>query len=244
MHRLQSILPDQRSAATLPNRRIDNLAIAYQELLTIIVRLRTGRYPVHDAAGFRTQFIGGLKTAQNAARSRGYSDEDIRVTTFAVVGFLDESILNRNPDFADWILRPLQQELFGVMIAGETFFRNIDHLLNRADSQELADVLEIYALCLLLGFRGRYGLAETASLRAIAATLNDRIRRIRGASWPSGSAWRPAKVAVLLSDSVLHRLSWTAIAIWLLAIGLFLAYFLVLRSIGSQIAAGASTAQF
>ena len=57
-------------------------------------------------------------------------------------------------------------------------------------------------------------------------------------------AWRPAKVAVLLSDSVLHRLSWTAIAIWLLAICLFLAYLLVLRSIGSQIAAGTSTAQF
>ena len=65
-----------------------------------------------------------LIMAEQDALRRGYGQEDVRVAVFAVVAFLDESILNsQNPMFADWPRRPLQLELFGVQIAGEIFFR-------------------------------------------------------------------------------------------------------------------------
>ena len=64
-----------------------------------------------------------------------------------MVAFLDESVLNsRNPIFADWLRKPLQEELFGTHIAGEVFFQNLQQLLGRSDSPDLADLLEIYHL--------------------------------------------------------------------------------------------------
>src|SRR5690349_5344487 len=92
-----------------------NLALAYQETLTSIVRLKGNRQTVSDAQYFRQQFIGALKLASEDARMRGYSDEAIRDARFAVVAFLDETVLNsRNSVFSDWPRRPLQEELFGV----------------------------------------------------------------------------------------------------------------------------------
>ncbi len=56
----------------------------------------------------------------------------MQLATFAAVAFLDESMLNsQNPIFADWLRKPLQEELFGTHIAGETFFQNLQQLLGR-----------------------------------------------------------------------------------------------------------------
>ena len=139
-------------------RRAENLALILQEVLTAVVRFRANRQPVTDAESFRYQIKEGLKNAAQEARNTGYySSDDIKLAVFAIVALLDESILNsRNPIFSDWPRKPLQEEMFGHHIAGEVFFRNLDQLLGRDDSPVLADVLEIYWLCLLLGFYGRY----------------------------------------------------------------------------------------
>jgi len=51
--------------------------------------------------------------------------------------------------------KPLQEELFGIDIAGEIFFTTFSGCSASAIRDDLADVLS-YELCLLLGFRGRY----------------------------------------------------------------------------------------
>ena len=49
----------------------------------------------------------------------GYSAEDVKLAGFALVAFLDESVLaSGNPVFADWPAKPLQEELFGTHVAG------------------------------------------------------------------------------------------------------------------------------
>jgi len=45
-------------------------------------------------------------------------------------------------------------------------------------------LLEVYYLCLLLGFAGRYSIGGRGELAAIMQTTADKIRRIRG-----GAAW-------------------------------------------------------
>ena len=143
--------------ATAAAPRRDNLALILQEVLTAVVRYRANRQPVTDAESFRYQIREALKTAANEARNvAGYSSDDVKLGIFAVVAFLDESILNsRNPVFADWPRKPMQEEMFGHHIAGEVFFQHLDQLLGRDDSAALADVLEVYYLCLLLGFAGQ-----------------------------------------------------------------------------------------
>lgn len=163
--------------------RVENLALIFQEVLTAIVRLRANRQELSDAQSFRYQIREALKAAVQDARSHGYSPDDIKMATLALVGFLDESILNaRNPTFADWPRKPLQEELFGIHMAGEVFFQNVDKLLARQDSTDLADVLEVHYLCLLLGFRGRYSVGGKAELSLVMAAVADRIRRVRGVS--------------------------------------------------------------
>ena len=164
-------------------RRHENLALIFQEILVGSERLRTGRQTVADPAAFRQQVIDALKTADQQARNQGYAAEDIKLAIFAVVAFVDESVLNlRLPVFADWPRRPLQEELFGHHVAGEIFFKNLQELLGKSDSQDLADLLEVYLMCLLLGFAGRYSLGDRGELRAITDATNEKIRRIRGSA--------------------------------------------------------------
>ncbi len=159
----------------------ENLALLLQELFTGIVRLRSHRQQVTDAEVFRHQVLQAIRSAGQNAKTRGYSDDDIQLAVFAVVAFLDESILNlRQPVFQEWVRKPLQEELFGRHVAGEVFFQNLEQLLGRRDSPELADLLEVYSLCVLLGYLGRYSIASKGDLRVMMDHAADKINRIRG----------------------------------------------------------------
>ncbi|MBS1833459.1 MAG: DotU family type IV/VI secretion system protein [Acidobacteria bacterium] len=161
-------------------RKQENLALCYQELLVVGERLRTGRQQVSDSPTFRQQLLGAIEMSADAARKQGYAQEDVELATFAVIAFLDESILNlRSPVFADWPKQPLQEQRYGHHIAGEIFFKNLANLLGRGDSHDLADILEVYYLCLLLGFAGRYSLGGKGDLYAIQQQTGDKIQRIR-----------------------------------------------------------------
>jgi type VI secretion system protein ImpK len=224
-----------------PKPRFDNLALIFQEVLTVIERLRADRQPVNDAGTFRGQIRSALASAEQEALRRGYNPEDVRVAVFAVVAFLDESILKMQiPVFVDWPRRPLQEEMFGVFIAGEIFFRNVDRLLQRNDSEALADLLELHEVCLLLGFRGRFSASGIAEVRAIIGQIEEKIRRIRGAVGPLSPPWQgDGRLQLRTHDRGFRALMWTAVVFGLLAIGLFVAYYLNLDS-GIRIVANAA----
>jgi type VI secretion system protein ImpK len=217
----------------------------FQEALTVVVRLRSSRQTV-DPLSFRSQFTQALQSAGQESARRGYAPEDVRVGTFAIVAFLDETILNsHDPAFNDWVRKPLQQELFGVDMAGEIYFRNISHLLGRSDSQELADVLELYQLCLLLGFRGRYGTGSNAELRNFASLLTERIQRIRGAATPIAPAWMlPAEASIAQPDPWVRGLLWSALTCWVVALVLLVVFKLSLNSASSELRALVSSGRF
>jgi type VI secretion system protein ImpK len=216
-----------------PPRRHENLALALQEILTISARLRSGRQSVEDAAAFRQQVMKALQAANQQARSQGYGADDVKLAIFAVVAFVDESVLNLGAAvFADWPRRPLQEELFGHHVAGEVFFRNLQELLARNDSQELADLLEVYQLCLLLGFAGRYSLGGSGELRAIRDTAAEKIRRIRGAAGTLSLAGAPPPETPAKpgTDPLVRRLAIAAVICLVLAASAFVTYKLMLGS--------------
>jgi type VI secretion system protein ImpK len=176
-------LGSYRGSSPALDRRGWNLALGFQEVFTAVVRLRYNRQAVMDPEAFRAQMRQGLRVAEQEARSRGCNPEDVRQVIFAVVAFLDESVLSSgNPVFANWPRLPLQAELFGHQLAGEVFFQELQKTLNRSDSNETADLLEVYYLCLLLGFKGRY--AAGGDLRSIMAAIQEKIRRVRGPAGP------------------------------------------------------------
>src|SRR5882762_2264871 len=173
-------LASYRGSTSALDTRGWNLALAFQEVFTAIVRLRSNRQQVTNSEAFRGQMKQALQRAEQEARSGGYKAEDVRQVLFAVVAFLDESVLSsRNPIFADWPRLPLQAELFGHQLGGEVFFQELQKVLSRPDSNELADLLEVYGLCLLLGFKGRYAAGGSGDLRGVQMAVQEKIRRVR-----------------------------------------------------------------
>ena len=225
-------MPQATAADAGVTRRGDNLALIFQELFTAIVRLRSNRQAVSDAESFRHHIREAVKTAAQEARNRGYSTDDIRMGTLAVVGFLDETILNlQHPLFANWPRKPLQEELFGTHMAGEVFFQNLQELLGRNNSEDLADVLEVHYLCLLLGYRGRYSLGDRGELQSISSATAEKIRRIRGPQGPLSPEWAPPAESVQAPvDPWSRRFLIGAISCFALMVLLFVVYKLVLGS--------------
>ena len=162
----------------------ENLALFYQGLLTGVVRLQGQRQHIPDSEAFRRRTKATLQEVERAAAASGYDPQDIQDTHFAVVAFLDSVVLNsKDPVRAEWERRPLQEELFGKADAGIVFFEKLDRFCSRRDSEQLGDILEVYLLCLLLGFEGRYSgapRAERGTLIAITDNLRRRIEKIRG----------------------------------------------------------------
>jgi type VI secretion system protein ImpK len=217
--------PSRNIQAEPVPRRSDNLALVFQELFTVIVRLRSNRQAVADAEAFRNAMRGALKRAEQDALARGYNSDDVRLAAFALVAFLDESVLNsRKPVFDDWSRKPMQEELFGGHMAGEVFFQTLERLLARRDSRELADLLEVFELCLLLGFKGRYSISGPEALRGIRDAVAEKIGRIRGPLGRLSPGWAPDPVAPRYTDPWIRRLLIAGVACLVLAVVLFVAF--------------------
>lgn len=207
-------------------RRTDNLALIFQEVVTAITRLRANRQSVADAESFRSNALAALRTAEQQSRAAGYTGEAFQTALLAVVGFLDESILNsRNPAFVNWPRKPLSDELFGHHMTGDIFFENIDRLLAQTDSTMLADVLEVYYLCLLLGYGGRYS-GSRGELRSVREAVGEKIERIRGGYPPFSPDWAPQQQGTIRSarDPWTRTLALSAVLCLLLAIALFIGF--------------------
>lgn len=179
-------------------QRTQNLASCYENALTIILRLGfLNQQSAANSQDFRASIRAALKAAMEQAKSLGYSSEINQLAFFAVVSLLDESVLKlQSPAFADWAQRPMQEEMFGHNRAGEVFFDNLRTLLMRQDSQETADAIEVYCLCMLLGYRGKYALVASigyvqgqgaggarygGEIQTLIRQSREKIDRIRGA---------------------------------------------------------------
>lgn len=209
--------------------KTNNLALAFQEVFTVILRTRFFVQRVENADSFRATLRKMISAAVKDASALGYSDEASKMAIYAMIGFLDESILNsKDPTFADWARRPLQEEMFGGHFAGEYFFRNLTDLLNRPESAEVADVLELHALCLLLGYRGRFAFGDASEIHTILQRIRDKITRIRGSYALFRPAETPAAPPKAKRDPWVGRLLIVAILLAVITILAYVGYVLVL----------------
>jgi len=173
-----------------------NLALLYDAILTSIVRLQASRQHISDAESFRRRIKTSLQDIEHVSVLAGYDGHDIRDTHFAVVALLDSVVLHSNdPVSAEWERRLLQEELFGQTDAGVVFFEKLAAFQSRRDSEQLANMLEVYLLCLLLGFEGRYSGGMRAELDGITERTRKRIENIRGRSRQISPAGAPAEDA-------------------------------------------------
>lgn len=111
----------------------------------------------------------------------GVSEDIYNDARFAVFAWADEAVLvSRWAGVREWLKQPLQREFYATANAGEEFFERLDKLLNcskgpvdqslfadmemekeeagseNGNGNGVAEVLEVYALCLSLGYTGKY----------------------------------------------------------------------------------------
>lgn len=210
---------------------LENLALLYEGLLTGIVRLQARRQHIRDGQSFRRRTKATLDEVERTAISAGYDGNDVQETHFAVVAFLDSVVLHLDDPVdasvrSEWERKSLQEELFGQTDAGVVFFEKLDRFRSRRDSGHLADILEVYLLCLLLGFEGRYSGGLRAELESVTEKLRMRIDDIRGPRAqisPSGgvpSDLKPPPISE--SNRLIDPLRWAALAALIFTVSLFL----------------------
>jgi type VI secretion system protein ImpK len=211
------------------------LAVLLQEAFTAAARLRANRQVAADAEAFRTQIKQLLGAADQGARRAGYDPARVKLAIYAYIAYLDESVLNSTQSmFANWPRQPLQEEIFGDHTAGQTFFVRLDELLAERDTEELADLLEVFQLCMLLGFRGRYAGGDDGGLRGRIIATQEKIDRIRGGIAPLGAN------AGLPTDDVIPAsrdrwLPWFGVAAAVSLVGATLLYLIFRMSLGGQV---------
>jgi type VI secretion system protein ImpK len=238
--------------------RTNSLASCYENSLTTILRLASmAQQSVPNSQGFRNSIRAALKSAMEEAKALGISSEMNQLAFFAVIALLDESVLKlQSPAFADWAQRPMQEEMFGHNRAGEVFFEHLRGLLARQDSQETADCLEVFCLCMLLGFKGQYALSSSTTgffssqgagagtaaarpsgeIQALIRQARDKINRIRGqvAFLPDGPPLPEVKQTAAI-DRWSRGLGFAAIGLFVLALLAYGGSLIALVSGASQI---------
>lgn len=145
-------------------------------------------------------------------RQSGATPEQFDSARFAVFAWADEAVLCSSwTGVREWLKRPLQREYYGTSSAGEEFFERLDGLLGggkETGAENLlaefvkdsdleakaengnAEVLEVYTLCLALGYTGMY-FSESDQGR-LGTLRQDCIRRIVGKQGGSLSAFPQA----------------------------------------------------
>jgi type VI secretion system protein ImpK len=130
----------------------------------LILRLKSGI--VAPSNELRPKIASLLTEFENRAERYRFSSKVTQVAKFALAAFVDETVLSSNFNLKnEWEKNPLQLEYFGEQLAGNKFFEKLAAMLKQIDVT--ADAVEIYYVCMLLGFKGRYAIYEKEKLLQI-----------------------------------------------------------------------------
>lgn len=144
-------------------------------ILEMVMRIRAGQ--LTPSAEMRQTVAAWLKELEARAGQLGYKEAQVQNAKFALASFVDETVLAGG--FAirnEWERFPLQLEYFQEQFAGVKFFDRLDGLLKTAEAE--ADVIEVYYLCLLLGFKGKYHIYMEDQLPGVLNNVAEHLRRV------------------------------------------------------------------
>ncbi len=170
---------------------------------------------------------------ERQAKRSGHSEEDIKATRYALCALIDETLLNSRWSFKDtWADRPLQLEYFGEQLAGERFFDLLERI--RQKGRRKSDLLEVFCMCLILGFQGKYKLSGSEELKKLTRSLVDEVNGYRGGSPGISPHWELPDEHV---EKPVHTIPKWALVTGIASVVLVIVVFAVLKLwLGSTVA--------
>ena len=164
--------------------------------------LLKNRNPPQDAPAFTVRIKQFLDKFEREARKLNISPDDIYAAKYAFCAATDETILASQFNIrSDWERQPLQLIFFGEQLAGENFFTMLESL--REQGARRLQALEVFHLCLLLGFQGKYMLEGPEKLSYLTARLGDEITHLKGKRAAFAPFWKiPDQIKHLIKNEI------------------------------------------
>jgi len=124
------------------------------KILTLIIKMRAAQ-ELGAEPELRERLKKLLKSWEQDCRRADIPQKDINIAKFALAAFIDETLSNSNwSEKETWTAAPLQAELFNRGDAGKEFFVLLEQLRQRRKVHP--GLLEVFYLCLALGFEGQH----------------------------------------------------------------------------------------
>jgi type VI secretion system protein ImpK len=152
---------------------------ACADLLGLVPELAAARGGLPMPSELRATLEQQLSTVMTRARDAGIVPEDVIEAQYALVALVDEFLARVHgwPGQVEWRTKPLQLVRFNENTAGENFFRRMTALEGQPHR---VHVLQIYFLCMAVGFQGRYAVAGGEGLAAIYERVGARVAQACG----------------------------------------------------------------
>lgn len=185
--------PDATSVASLLDLLYDGFYMLF---------LLRNRCTPTDAEVYRNSVRKFLQDFERNGKRQGASADDLYHAKFAFCALVDEVVLMSQLRIrADWERKPLQLEYFGEQLAGERFFDYLESL--RAQGALKVQLLEVFHMCLLMGFQGKYLMEGSEKLGYLTSRVGDEIARHKGRTGSFAPHWAaPDRVAHALRSEV------------------------------------------
>ncbi len=170
-----SALVESEVGSRRRSRSGSDFASVAAPVLELVLKLRAGiEVPTPD---LRAKVHALLQETGQRATTLRYPEKQIQDVKFALAAFVDETVLSKSsPLSEEWEKFPLQLEYFEEHLAGVKFFERLEHLVKEIKTQ--ADVVEIYYLCMLLGFKGKYKVYMEDQLQGVIKDTAAHLRQV------------------------------------------------------------------
>jgi len=149
------------------------------DFLSLVGQFRQAEYRHQLIADeFQVLVRSQFELVERQLTQKNITPENIRLAKYCLAAFFDELVMLSDwSGRLTWMSRTLQWLYFGEHAAGEGFFTKLAEI--RQQGIEKLDLLELYYLCLQMGFEGQYRVHQPERLTVLVTELKNTIHRYR-----------------------------------------------------------------
>lgn len=149
--------------------KTESISTLCTDIFLIVIKMRDAE-DLGETSALRKLILYYLQQFEKNCSVMGISSETIGAVKYALVAILDETVLSIPSQARDyWISNPLQLDIFGDNIAGQEFYNKLHNFMKDPDNNR--DALEVFYLCLSLGFEGKYKVGNAEQREEVITSL-------------------------------------------------------------------------
>ncbi len=174
---MSSAIAEQPSTLARRRTRASNDLVSLAgPVLELILKVQAGL--VAPSNTLRPTVERLLDEMEQRGTTLRFNPDHVSAAKFALASFVDETVLTADfPLREEWEKYPLQLKYFGEHLAGVKFFDRLDALLKEPEAN--ADVIEVYYVCMLLGYKGKYKVYMEEQLKGVIQNTAEHLRRVQ-----------------------------------------------------------------